>query len=84
MVEQVVTASIVEAEQRLMDPSVRKNTMEVEVLLDPAFVEIGQSGRLWSRETIAEARREPSMSSGLHEAKLTEVHVEQLAEESTC
>ncbi|WP_104128345.1 DUF4440 domain-containing protein [Cryobacterium sp. Y57] len=76
MVEEWVVAAVLGAERRLLDPAVRTNNISVENLLDPAFVEIGQSGRLWSREAMICALREPRMSSGLGHAKLAAVHVE--------
>ena len=50
----------------------------VEALLAPAFVEIGQSGRLWSREAMICALRGPGMSSGLDHTEIAEVHVERI------
>lgn len=46
------------AEERLLDPAVRADPREVERLLDPSFVEVGQSGRRWTREAIIAALRE--------------------------
>ncbi|TDO56835.1 hypothetical protein EV651_112222 [Kribbella sp. VKM Ac-2571] len=50
--EEVRTA--VEAELRLLLPQVR-GSAEVDVLLDPEFVEVGASGRLWDRAAIVAA-----------------------------
>jgi hypothetical protein len=44
----------VEAELRLLLPEVR-GSAEVDVLLDPEFVEVGASGRLWDRAAIVAA-----------------------------
>ncbi|WP_019548080.1 DUF4440 domain-containing protein [Streptomyces sulphureus] len=41
-----------EAELRLLDPEVRARPDLVTELLDPAFVEIGASGRRWDATTI--------------------------------
>lgn len=38
------------AELRLLDPAVRRDAGAVETLLAPDFTEIGQSGRVWSRD----------------------------------
>ena len=76
MVKEWVVAAVLGMERKLLEPAVRTNDISVEDLLDPAFVEIGQSGRLWSREAMISALREPQMSSGLSHAELTEVHVE--------
>ncbi len=46
------------AEERLLSPAVRSDPTEVERLLDPAFVEFGQSGRRWTRDAIVAALRE--------------------------
>ena len=78
MVDESVFAAVLSAERMLLDPVVRTNRIEVEGLLDPAFIEIGLSGRLWSREAMFTALREPPMSSGLSHAELLEVGVEQV------
>jgi hypothetical protein len=44
----------VEAELRLLLPEVR-GSAEVDVLLDPEFVEVGASGRRWDRAAIVAA-----------------------------
>ncbi|WP_295836765.1 DUF4440 domain-containing protein [uncultured Microbacterium sp.] len=46
------------AEERLLDPAVRADPGEMERLLAPSFVEVGQSGRRWTREAIVAALRE--------------------------
>lgn len=61
------------AEQHLLDPSVRADPHEVGRLLDPSFVEFGQSGRRWTRDEIVAALQEepgtdplPSLSEKEH------------------
>lgn len=46
------------AEEHLLSPAVRSDPTEVERLLDPTFVEFGQSGRRWTRDAIVAALRE--------------------------
>lgn len=42
-------------EEALLTPAVRGDRTRLEVLLAPGFTEIGQSGRLWTREEIVAA-----------------------------
>lgn len=52
------------AEERLLDPRVRQDPARVEPLLDDDFVEIGQSGRRFTRKAIVAAlRAEPGTST---------------------
>ncbi|WP_150958437.1 GNAT family N-acetyltransferase [Microbacterium testaceum] len=46
------------AEEMLLHPAVRSQAGELERLLDPEFVEIGQSGRRWTRDEIIAALRD--------------------------
>jgi len=47
-------AVVIERELALLTPDVRGSADQLEELLDPDFVEIGKSGRLWTRgEMIA-------------------------------
>jgi len=46
------------AEKTLLHPAVRSNPRELNRLLDPAFIEVGQSGRRWTRDEIVAALRE--------------------------
>lgn len=46
------------AEERLLNPAVRADPREVNALLDPSFVEIGQSGCRWTRDAIVTALRD--------------------------
>ncbi|MFJ4161052.1 GNAT family N-acetyltransferase [Microbacterium testaceum] len=46
------------AEEMLLHPAVRAHAGELERLLDPDFVEIGQSGRRWTRDEIVAALRD--------------------------
>ncbi len=43
------------AEEMLLHPAVRSHPRELQRLLDPDFVEIGQSGRRWTRDAIIAA-----------------------------
>lgn len=49
------TAAVVELERLLLQPDVRADRRQIEVLLHQDFQEIGASGRVWDRETIADA-----------------------------
>ena len=52
------------AEETLLHPAVRSNPRELNRLLDPEFVEVGQSGRRWTRDGIVAALRdEPGTDS---------------------
>jgi len=46
------------AEEMLLHPAVRAHAEDLKRLLDPDFVEIGQSGRRWTRDEIIAALRE--------------------------
>jgi len=53
------------AEERLLDPAVRRVPAEVDRLLDDGFVEIGQSGRRWTKDAIVEAlSADPGVAPG--------------------
>ncbi|HWI31544.1 MAG TPA: nuclear transport factor 2 family protein [Microbacterium sp.] len=43
------------AEQELLTPAVRRNSRRVYELLHPEFIEIGRSGRRWTRNEIVAA-----------------------------
>lgn len=43
------------AERHLLDPAVRADRAALEELLHADFIEIGSSGRLWTREAMIEA-----------------------------
>lgn len=43
---------LLQLERELLRPEVRRDPARVAALLDPEFVEIGSSGRLWSRDEI--------------------------------
>ena len=47
-----ICAKLLGPEMELMQPDVRHNRARVEQLLDPEFVEIGASGKVWSRPQI--------------------------------
>jgi hypothetical protein len=49
--ERAVQAAMA-AEMRLLDPAVRASPGLVSALLDPAFIEIGASGRRWDATSI--------------------------------
>jgi len=48
-------AAALEAELLLLDPLVRNSRAAVEELLADDFVELGRSGRFWSRDELLEA-----------------------------
>ncbi|MFJ8196741.1 DUF4440 domain-containing protein [Streptomyces sp. NPDC096152] len=48
-------AGAVAGELRLMDPEVRASRPLADRLLDPGFVEVGASGRRWTREEMLAA-----------------------------
>lgn len=51
---------LLQLEQELMQPEIRRDPARVATLLDAEFVEIGASGRLWSRvEILALLAQEP-------------------------
>ena len=50
--------SVRDLELRLLDPVVRADRAAVEQLLDPAFTELGASGRVWDRQAVIEALSE--------------------------
>lgn len=52
--DQEVRAAI-DGELRLLLPEVRRDAAQVDVLLDPEFVEVGASGRVWDRASIVAA-----------------------------
>lgn len=74
-----IEAAIVNAERQLLDPAVRSDRAVLESLLDPDFTEIGQSGRLWTRDAVL-ADLTATDQTGYSTAELTEAHVLELAE----
>ncbi|WP_295818154.1 GNAT family N-acetyltransferase [uncultured Microbacterium sp.] len=56
-------AAVKDAETALLTADVRRDTARVDELLHPAFVEIGRSGTLWTREQIVGALAEESADS---------------------
>lgn|SRR5579871_968963 len=50
--DEEIAAQLLASEQTLLDPVVRRDRTRVARLLAEDFVEIGASGRLWSREEI--------------------------------
>ncbi len=61
---EILIAAAWSAEERLLDPAVRSDPREVSALLDPSFVEIGQSGRRWTRDAIVATLREDPGTDG--------------------
>jgi ribonuclease HI len=47
-----IAADIVAAEKTLLDPAIRRDSVALDRWLDPEFTEIGQAGRLWTRDEI--------------------------------
>ncbi|MHA7986364.1 RNase H family protein [Rathayibacter sp. CAU 1779] len=45
--------TVLRQERALLDPRIREDVAEVGVLLHPEFVEVGRSGRLWSKDEVA-------------------------------
>ncbi|WP_403020570.1 DUF4440 domain-containing protein [Salinibacterium sp. GXW1014] len=75
MVEDARARQILESELRLLTPQLRSSPAEVEELLAPEFIEIGQSGRLWSRSDIVAALADPEFSAALAAFEITEERV---------
>lgn len=46
------TAAAIAGERALLDPSVRADPDAASRLIDPDFIEVGQSGILWTRDAI--------------------------------
>ena len=56
-------AVVVRLEQRLLDPAVRADPVQVGALLHPEFSEVGRSGRVWDRaSTLAALAQDPAVS----------------------
>ncbi|SDO26174.1 hypothetical protein SAMN05660199_01675 [Klenkia soli] len=72
-----VTAAV-EGELALLDPAVRSSRARVEELLHPGFVEVGRSGRRWSRSEMVEALAQDLSLAGA-EVVVDEVRGECLA-----
>ena len=53
--EPCVEEHIRQLEERLLQPEVRKSVAEVAMLLAPAFIEFGSSGRMFTKSQIIEA-----------------------------
>src|SRR5258708_39920033 len=47
-----IATHMLRCEQSLLDPAVRRDAAQVSALLAQDFVEIGTSGRMWTREQI--------------------------------
>lgn len=60
--EESIQAAIA-GELRLLDQEIRSSATLMGELMDPAFVEIGASGRLWDRDSIISAVTEDPESS---------------------
>lgn len=65
-------------EWALLDAAVRANASAIDALLHPDFVERGQSGRWWTRETTLSAL--PSESASYETPEISEVHAGEVAE----
>ena len=70
--------SVIDGELALLDPAVRTDPLALERWLDPEFTEIGQSGRLWTRDEILDDLITTDQSD-YAEAELTEPLVRELA-----
>ena len=53
-VPEPVGAELLHAERQLLDPAFRRDRERAAALLAPEFIEIGASGRLWTRDQILE------------------------------
>ncbi len=47
-----MVAQALDAERALLDPAIRSDIEAVAALIDPDFLEIGQSGLLWDRDAV--------------------------------
>jgi len=72
---EALTAAAWAAEERLLDPVVRADPQEVARLLDPLFIEFGQSGRRWTRDEIVAALRDDPGSDTSPRVEEKESHV---------
>ena len=61
-------------ERHLLDPAVRADRAALERLLHPDFVEVGTSGRVWTREELIDALvADPPCPQAVHEMKVAEL-----------
>ncbi len=58
------TDAAIAAELALLDPRIRSDRVAVDALLHPDFVEVGASGRLWTRSELLDAIGEFPSSTG--------------------
>ena len=69
---------VVRLEQQLLSPAVRADFGRLAVLLHPDFAEIGEAGRMWTRDAmISELQESPEL-----DASLEVFAVERLGEDS--
>jgi len=73
-----IAADVVAAETKLLDPAVRTDPLALDRWLDPDFTEIGQSGRLWTRDEIFKDLLSTDQSA-YAAAELSEPQVRELA-----
>jgi ribonuclease HI len=78
MIDQSIADAVIAAERTLLDPEVRTDRAALERWLDPEFTEIGQSGRLWTRDEILDDLLTTGQS-GYAAAELIEPQVRELA-----
>ena len=76
--DESIVEAVVAAERTLLDPAVRTDLAALDRWLDPDFIEIGQSGRLWSRAEILDDLLTTDQSD-YASAELTEPQVRELA-----
>ncbi|KRA24433.1 hypothetical protein ASD65_08360 [Microbacterium sp. Root61] len=74
--DRVLRNRLVAAELRLLDPRVRTDRDAVAQLLAPDFVEIGQSGRIWTRAETLEALE---AETGFGEVEMSEATARELS-----
>lgn len=76
--DEPISVAVVRAERALLDPTIRTDRAALECWLDPEFTEIGQSGRLWTRDEII-ADLLATDQSDYARAELSEPRVRELA-----
>jgi hypothetical protein len=69
------TDAVVERELDLLSPAVRADRARLEQLLHPEFVEIGASGRRWTRAEIVDAL---VATPGVDDLRVADVHARAL------
>ena len=71
-----------ELEERLLDPEVRRSAREVGALLDDDFVEVGSSGRVYSKSSVLAALAEEATMGRETHFQLTDFSLRVLGPEA--